>query len=168
LPAGGSELDAHGRVTYHLEPGYIYFSRVPAVVRTVLGSCVAICLWDRRRSFGGINHFLYPFTKHRKEATPKFGNVAVSTLLRIMEEAGSLRSDLRAQIYGGGYPEGAEGPDIGAENVRVARRMLNRKGIRIVSEDVGGNLGRKIVFDTASGHVAVLKVGNIRKSDWHP
>ena len=48
----------------------------------------------------------------------------------------------------------------------VARRALSRRGIRVASEDVGGSLGRKIVFDTGSGQVAVLKVRNIRKSDW--
>lgn len=165
--ASGGEVETHGRASYQLEPGYIYFSRAPSAVRTVLGSCVAVCLWDRRRSWGGMNHFLHPFTRERSRATAQYGNVAVSALVRIMEEEGCRRGDLVAQIYGGGCPEGVERSDVGAANVRVARRVLRSRGIRVVSEDVGGTLGRKIVFDTGSGHVAVLKVSKIRESDWH-
>ena len=162
-----NRIDSHGRSAYQLEPGYIYLSRVPSVVKTVLGSCVAVCLWDRKLSFGGMNHFQYPHTSRQSEATARYGNVAISTLVRMMEESGSRRRDLVAQIYGGGRPEELRGRDMGAENVEFARRLLSRKGIKVVSEDVGGTLGRKIIFDTASGRVAVLKVDSIRQSDWY-
>lgn len=158
------------RVNYYLEPGYIYFSRSPAIVQTVVGSCVAVCLWDRALCCGGMNHFLRPATREASEATPRFGNVAIAALIRIMEEAGCRRTDMVAQVTGGGYPEddGAT-PGVreyGMANVQMAREVLGRKGIGIVSEDVGGSLGRKLVFDTSTGQLVVLKVHKIRSTDW--
>lgn len=52
------------------------------------------------------------------------------------------------------------------ENVRVARRILARRGISVVSEDVGGSLGRKVIFDISNGEIAVLKIRQVRRSDW--
>lgn len=149
-----------------MEPGYIFFSRKPAAVRTVLGSCVAVCLWDRELKFGGMNHFLHPRTTEAVKATPQYGNVATAALIRIMEEAGSQRSDLMAQIVGGAAPEGVTGAHVGLDNVRVAREVLDRKGIQVVSEDTNGYVGRKLLFDTGTGQLAVLKVYKIRATDW--
>ncbi|GMV90332.1 MAG: hypothetical protein AMXMBFR82_01100 [Candidatus Hydrogenedentota bacterium] len=153
--------------TYYVEPGYVYFSRRATLLRAVVGSCVAVCLWDERKRVGGMNHFLMPAVSDRENATPRFGNVAVAALVKIMEEAGSRRSDLVAQILGGGAPAGAAHPSLGERNVRAARDALTRKGIRIISEDIGGTVGRKIVFDTSNGELAVLKVHQIRESDWY-
>jgi len=151
---------------YYLEPGFVCFSRSPVQIRTVLGSCVAVCLWDRRLHCGGMNHFLYPRARERRAATPKHGNAAVTALVRLMDEAGCRRQDLVAQILGGGRYANGRSTGLGDENVRVARQALQRRGIRIVSEDTGGLMGRKVIFDTATGHVAVLKVHRLRGSDW--
>lgn len=153
--------------SFFVEPGYVYFSRRATLLRAVVGSCVAVCLWDERRRVGGMNHFLMPSVSDRKNATPRYGNVAVAALVKVMEEAGCRRVDLVAQILGGGSPAGAERPSLGERNVRAAREALKRKGIRIISEDTGGTVGRKIVFDTANGELAVLKVQQIRESDWY-
>jgi len=85
-----------------------------------------------------------------------------------MIEAGSKKRHLEAQILGGAYDPERCSRDVGAENVRVARRVLMREGIRVVSEDTGGQKGRKIVFNTGTNEVAVLKVGRLRKGDWYP
>jgi len=159
-------MDLSNRVSYYLEPGYIYFSKMPAIVRTVLGSCVAVSLWDRQRLCGGVNHFVHPWTREPGTATPQFGNVATAALIKIMEDAGCQREDMVAQVTGGGRPQDSEGPDVGTSNVQVARDILMRKGISIASEDVGGIMGRKIVFDTYTGNLVVLKVHSIRSTDW--
>lgn len=153
-----------------LEPGYIYFTRQATTIATVLGSCVSVCLWDRRQRFGGINHFLYPSTHDPVKATPKYGNAATLALAHMMTDAGCVREDMVAHVLGGAFPEEAEGQDIGAENVAVARKILQHKEIRIVSEDVGGCMGRKVIFDTGTGRVVVVKVHKLRKTDWllHP
>ena len=153
-------------VGYHLEPGYVYFDSEESVIRTVVGSCVAVCLWDCRLKCGGMNHFLHPVVRDPNKAFPKYGNVAMVALIRMMEEAGCRCEDLRAYIYGGGYQAGTSSEKIGADNVGIARKVLERKGIQIITEDVGGQMGRKILFDVKTGHVAVLKVHALRNSDW--
>ncbi|MBN1759972.1 MAG: chemotaxis protein CheD [Chitinispirillaceae bacterium] len=154
-------------VTYHLEPGFVYASAKGAVIRTVVGSCVAVCLWDSGKQVGGMNHFVHPVTGRHDPRTTSYGNVALHVLVKMMRsEFGSRKSDLQAQIFGGASPMNMGIRSVGPENVAVARAFLGNLGIRIVSEDVGGNLGRKILFDTATGQAAVLKVQQLRGDDW--
>jgi chemotaxis protein CheD len=158
--------DLSEKSCYYLEPGYIYCSREQAQLQTVLGSCVAVCLWDEKLKFGGMNHFLLPSTRDPEKATAQYGNVATVELVKMMEKAGSRRHDMRAQILGGAVPPGLGGPDIGRENTEVARALLKRRAIQVLSEDTGGNMGRKVVFDTGTGHLMVLKVHQLRETDW--
>lgn len=151
---------------FYLEPGYIYCATRPAQVHTVLGTCVAVCLWDRVLRFGGMNHFLLPQTTNQEEATPRYGNVATLELVNLMERAGSKRHNMLAHLVGGGRPIGFRGATLGEENIGIAKATLKRKGIRLGSEDVGGHMGRKVVFDTGTGHLMVLKVHKLRESDW--
>jgi chemotaxis protein CheD len=153
-------------INYFLEPGYMYFSPTPLVISTVLGSSVGVCLWDEKNHYAGINHFVYPLTRDRLKATPQYGNVATAALIRIMEQAGCRRQHLIAHIMGGANPEETRQKTLGQQNAEVAEAILKRKGIRIVSQDIGGTMGRKLIFDTATGHIIVLKVHKIRKSDW--
>lgn len=161
-------MDAVDRTSYYLEPGYIYFSKSAATVRMVMGSCVAVCLWDRRRGCGGVAHFMYPRAPSRDEATPRYGNVAAPALVRLMEEGGCRREDLAAQILGGAARECEPAPTVGAANADAAREALERKGVAVISEDVGGTMGRKVLFDTVTGECVVLKVHRLRAADWAP
>lgn len=151
---------------YYLQPGYIYCSPTQVTVHTVVGSCVSVCIWDRRLMYGAMNHFLYPATRDPKKATPVYGNVATAGLVRMMLEGGSQTEDLSAQIVGGACPNLSVRQPMGLENVRVARQVLERKDITISSEDTGGVMGRKVAFDTGTGHIMILKVYQIREDDW--
>ncbi|MFP4417359.1 MAG: chemotaxis protein CheD [Fibrobacterota bacterium] len=153
-------------VTFSLEPGQIVLSKEPDIIRTILGSCVSVCLWCAKMKCGSMNHFMYPRTDNPREATPRYGNASMVALLRLMYEEGCAREDIVAQLFGGSFPKGARGRNIGEENIDVARSYLDRHSIPLVSQDVGGMLGRKILFDTQSGHVAVLKVHSLRAQDW--
>lgn len=135
-------------------------------MRTVLGSCVAICLWDKRLKYGAMSHFVQPVTKDPTLATARYGNVAVSASVRMMDDAGCRREDLQAQILGGAILEGTGESATGQKNVRIAKAILSRKKVRIVSEDVGGTMGRKVIFHVGTGEVVVFKVHKIRDSDW--
>lgn len=148
-----------------LERGCIYVSTGEGAVQTVLGSCVSVCLWDPEVRCGGMNHFIYPQTTRREQATPKYGNVATMALIKLMCEEGCSMASLNAHIIGGGHPDGAS-DSTGMRNVEVARRVLRERGITIMSEDVGGRVGRKVVFDLSTGQVAVLKVMKLRAEDW--
>lgn len=153
---------------YFLKPGYILVPVVPTVIATVLGSCVAVCLFDRDRKTGGMNHFQLPSTSRQEDATARYGNVATAALIGMMVDGGSSIKNLEAQIFGGAFQQATCPKNIGQENIRVARVVLARKRIPIVSEDIGGERGRKIVYNTSSNEAVVIKVDKIRGEDWYP
>ncbi|MBN1847358.1 MAG: chemotaxis protein CheD [Deltaproteobacteria bacterium] len=153
---------------YYLKPGYILVADRPTAISTVLGSCVSVCIYDRKRKTGGMNHFLLPTIMKSDAATARYGNVATLTLIVMLINDGSKVKNMEAQIFGGAYNSKISRLDVGQDNIKIARKVLRKKGVRIVSEDVGGEKGRKIVFDTSTNEVAVIKVDKLRKSDWHP
>jgi len=156
------------RFQYYLKPGYIFFSKEPTLISTVMGAAVTVCLWDRDKHYGGASHFLYPKTLEKGRATTFYGNVAILTLIRLLIEDGSEKTSLEAQIFGGGDRDSLLEDTLGMQNILVARKILSRKGIPVTSEDVGGAKGRKLVFKSDSGEVMILKVGRLRQEDWPP
>ncbi len=150
----------------HLAPAHVFVERQSTLVSTVVGSNVAVCLWDRELKIGGMNNFQFPNSKQTGKISVIYGNVATLLLVKMMIGEGAQTGNIEAQLFGGGIPPWNQNSKIGTENIKIARSVLRRKGIRIVSEDVGGSRGRKIVFDTHSGQVAVLKVQRIRQDDW--
>ncbi len=153
---------------YFLKPGYIYLPERPTTISTVLGSSVAVSLYDKALKIGGMNHFLFPFVEAREKTTAQYGNIAVLTLIKMMIDNGSNRSDLEAQIFGGAYNSDVSKRDIGRDNFKTAKQILAGKRIKIVSEDTGGELGRKVVFNTGTYEIVIIKVGRLRSSDWYP
>ena len=155
------------RQTFNVQPGYVYFSKKATLLRAVVGSCVAVCLWDKQNKCGGMNHFIKPAAMEKAEATPVYGNAGIAALIKMMEDAGCNRGDVVAHILGGGAPEGEAAPTLGERNVAAARETLTRRKIVILAEDTGGPVGRKIAFDTGTGELAVLKTVNVRAGDWY-
>src|SRR3954463_6081120 len=66
-------------VQVSLMQGDIHFSIEPKILMTVLGSCVAVCLWDRVRGAGGMNHFVLPNDRNGEKST-RYGDVAMDEL----------------------------------------------------------------------------------------
>lgn len=141
--------------TKDLFPAEIIVSKDAIKVSTLLGSCVSVCLWDPINGYGGINHFMLPYWNGKGLASPKYGNIAMETLLQKMINLGSKKSNIQAKIFGGGQVLQMLNNhfDIGPRNIQYARSFLSSEGIRIVSSSVGGTEGRKIIFDTLSGMV---------------
>jgi chemotaxis protein CheD len=140
-----------GATRIYLAPGRLYASAEAAQVTTILGSCVAVCLWAPEERVGGINHFLLPEGMPR---SARFGADAVPLLIDHLVALGARPSGLRAQIFGGASVLAAFQKDavpLGARNVEVARARLRAAGIPVVGEDVGGERGRKLVFDVQTG-----------------
>jgi chemotaxis protein CheD len=144
----------------YVQPGQICVSAEPAEATTVLGSCVAVCLWDGRLRCGGINHFLLPQWILGANASPRFGNVAIDQLIQKLLALGSRSEDLSAKVFGGAAVLEAfrnGGDHLGARNVEVARRALALRRIPILAEDVLGSRGRKLLFQTATG-IALVRL----------
>jgi chemotaxis protein CheD len=139
----------------YLHAGHVLVSRDPCRVTTVLGSCVAVGIWDPANGVGGINHFLLPHCPPTGPASPRFGDVALRALIDDVIAAGGHRRALRAKLFGGAcvlhaFRQGG-GWHLGSKNVDVARRLLLEEGIPIVAEDVEGTRGRKLIFQTHDG-----------------
>lgn len=141
--------------THFLYPSTIFASREPHIVNTILGSCIGVCFYDTVLKYGGINHYMLPFWNGQGLASPKFGNIAIHKLFEKMQSLGSSKRNLVAKIFGGGNIIEASTAQfmIGERNIALAKDMLKDLKIQIVSQSVGGNLGRKIQFNTATGEV---------------
>ncbi len=151
--------------TYFLQPGYIFASQELHLIHIVLGSCVAVCLWDSNKKFSGACHFIYPTAIHG-ETNGKFGELAIPHLLRLMQDLGSDLSHLKAHVIGGAHNVNLNSA-IGTDNIAIAERTLAKYHIKVVTKEVGGTYGRKVVYNTMTGKVFIYQTDDIRQSDWY-
>lgn len=143
-----------GVETYFLKPGYIYVVTRPTEIITVLGSCVSVCLHDRVKKYGGMNHFQLPRNGHAPHSS-KFGDDSIRELHRIFMEHGSHPGDLEAKIIGGAYPQNDPVvKEIALGNIAVAREMLKKMHIPVLSDTCGGDRGRKVYYLTATNELS--------------
>ena len=159
--AGSPHDEGRDLVRVYLQPGQLYAAAQPSAVTTVLGSCVAVCLWDPVPAIGGMNHYLLPFFAGVGQGSPRFGNVAMTQLVDRLVGLGAVRSRLQAKVFGGACVleafQARQG-HLGEKNAAVAVKLLEDLAIPIVSRDVGGRSGRKLIFHTDSGSVWVAKL----------
>ena len=158
---------------YLLQPGYIYVPEKALSISTVIGSGVAVCIFNKKARIGGMNHFQLPFMSTNGKTTAIYGNIATITLIKMMlsfkpETRATRVGHLEAQIFGGAYNPDHSDKDVGKQNIEIARKILNQNKIDILSEDTGGKKGRKVVFNISTNEAAVLKVDNLRDADWYP
>lgn len=144
-------------VPYYLYAGTLFAPAEPHIVTTVLGSCVALCLWDRKRRIGGINHFMSPEWNGSEPACPKFGSVALPELIQKLERLGCARKNLVAKVFGGKASESENAFDVGPQNVRYAKEWLAAADMPVLAEDCGGTFGRKLHFHTGTGEVLLKR-----------
>jgi len=153
--------EARDLIRVYLQPGQLYASGQPSAVTTVLGSCVAICLWDPVECVGGMNHYLLPFFAGAGQGSPRFGNVAVAQLVDRLVALGAVRGRLQAKVFGGACVleafQARQG-HLGEKNAGVAFKLLEELAIPVVSRDVGGRSGRKLIFHTDLGNAWVAKL----------
>lgn len=157
----------NGQMKHFLHPSTIWVSKEPYWVTTVLGSCVSICLFDKKKCVGGINHFMLPFWNGEGLESPRYGNVAILQLFQKMLELGVRKEDIVCKIFGGGEVLGDQPSifNVGQRNVELARKVIMEMGIPIVSSSTGGKLGRKIHFNTGTGEVLQKYLAKTTQND---
>ncbi len=155
-------------ITIH--PGQVQLARSSGslntkFMRTVVGNGVSVCIWDSVNKCGVMNNFMYPQKGVTDSSTDMFGDISTQKAIKLLERQGVACKDMVAHIVGGSRSE-----DIwdktGFQNISVARKVLQAHRIPIYSEDVSGKMGRKVVFNVQNGHIAVVKVYNLRDADW--
>lgn len=150
-----------------ISPGYIAICTEPTLVYAVSGNGVVVTIWDRVRRAGGMAHCIFPSRKFGAKMENYSIDVALPQLISAMCADGYGVQSMEAQLFGGAS-SGGYCVKRALKVMAVARRILKRRGIPIVSEDTGGSLGRKIIFNTRSGELVIVKTKRIRKTDWAP
>ena len=140
--------------------GGVFASRDSAVVYTLLGSCIAVCLRDPLAQIGGMNHFMLPASAEGEESSARYGVQAMELLINACMKKGADRSRLEAKVFGGGHVlrmrESAD--NVPRSNIRFALEFLHTENIPIVSRDLGGYVGREIFFFTDSGKTLLKRM----------
>lgn len=129
---------------------------------TVLGSCVATCLYDPDVELGGMNHFLLPeppASHKRGEVDVHYGVYLMEMLINEMLNYGARKDRLRAHLYGGANIRSGM-QQIGTANAEFARNFLVRERIDLVREDLGGTNARRVDFRPSSGMVRCRTVAS--------
>lgn len=137
--------------------GELAIEKSPSIIETVLGSCVAVILYDPILKIGGMTHILYPNVKNDFDTKGAFQ--AVSTLITKILALGSDRNKLRCELYGGANIHNSF-IGVGDKNLQKAKTLLTNVGIKINNEDTGGNHPRKITFNLNNGNVTVQVLQN--------
>jgi chemotaxis protein CheD len=142
---------------HFLYPGQVFVTRDPITISTILGSCAAICLWDRHKHVGGMNHYLLPEGSGDGPNRLRYGNVANDELLHQVLALGSEVRNLQAKIFGGSSAFAVDlSQSLGSRNVELAESFLRSAGIPVVERDVSGKHGRRLVFQISDG-VTIIK-----------
>jgi chemotaxis receptor (MCP) glutamine deamidase CheD len=142
--------------------GGVHAASQPEVVKTLLGSCISVCLYDPMMRVGGMNHFMLPrdVGGGDGEDLTRFGVHAMDCLIGAMMKLGGDRRRFVAKFFGGAHVlnvrESAAG--VPQQNIAFIRVFLAGEGLSILSEDVGGYHPRHVRFYTATGRVLVKRV----------
>ena len=123
-------------------------------ITTLLGSCVAVCLYDPKLRLAGMNHFLLP--SRAKSAGDDAdvilaGDYSMEVLLNTMLNKGAAKQRIVAKAFGGGTIVTSILMAIGERNAEFAKEWLDREGIPLAAQDFGGTWSRKVIFTPDGG-----------------
>jgi chemotaxis protein CheD len=141
-------------------------SSPPDILRTILGSCVGICLFDSVALVGGLSHIMLPQQKFRS-SEKKYADSAIPQMLADMLRMKAGKQRITAKIIGGSkmfqVSENSIMGEIGRNNVKKVREVLASLGIPIIADDVGGDYGRTIDFYLQTGEIRIRSIGKSEK-----
>jgi chemotaxis protein CheD len=129
-------------------------------LRTLLGSCIGLALYDPRLKIGGLAHIVLPHSRGKTDLPAKFVDTAVPALVQAMEELAGVSLKLTAKLAGGANMFIATSAQtIGVQNIEATERVLGELRIPIIARHLGGEQGRRMSLDTNTGTVVIEIVG---------
>ena len=142
------------------------FAKKPEHLRTSgLGSCVGLVVYDAKTGIAGLAHILLPdsnLARQKEINIYKYADTAVPFLIDQLIKKGALTDRLKAKMAGGAqmfqFTSKSNMMRIGPRNIEAVQEELREYRIPIVAEDVGGNAGRTIEFDTMTHDLKVRKI----------
>lgn len=152
-----------------LKPGEICISCEPAVVSTILGSCIAVTMFNKRLKVGGICHALLP-EKRSPHGTDdcRYVDTSITYMLKKLETMGIKRHEVEIKLLGGADVidiTDMTRPSVGSQNIEKALEMMNSEKLTLAGSDVGGTTGRKIHFYTHTGVVLLQRIQRMSRGE---
>jgi chemotaxis receptor (MCP) glutamine deamidase CheD len=155
----------------YLHPGESYFARKPAIIRTILGSCVGATIWSARLGVGGLTHSQLP--RCPKQNSPavlspaegrRYVDFAIRDLILQFDKLGAARAELQVKLFGGAdvllvNETESSKPTVGKLNCEAALEVLRDEGFQVAASSMGGTCGLNIRFDTRTGEVRLRRLG---------
>ena len=140
-------------------PGEFFVSDEDLLIMTVLGSCIAACIWDSRLRIGGMNHFMLP--EGGADTSGRYGSYAMELLINELIKRGSTREYMQAKVFGGGAViSGMTSMNVGERNTQFVLDYLATERIPVVSKDVMDIYPRKVVFFPDTGKAMVKRLAH--------
>lgn len=158
----GSAATPADTASVYLHPAQMHVATAPCAIRTLLGSCVAVCVWDQEVHVGGAVHYLLPRGRHSNGETGRYGTLAIPALIRAVCALGGRAGSLRAKVFGGARVlpglRSPNGTSLGDTNVAVAWQVLATENVPVVGSDVSGEHGRRVLFHVDDGAAWVWRL----------
>jgi chemotaxis protein CheD len=164
VPTPGSTGSADPPAIVSVAIGQWAVARAPAKIRTLLGSCVGIVLYDRAAKLGGLAHIVLPFARGAADHPGKYADTAIPALIADFDRrlCDKGRARLTAKLVGGATMFQLDATvrensalNIGQKNQEAIEQILARFAIPILARDLGGTTGRRLTLDTNSGIVTI-------------
>lgn len=149
--------------------GQVCLTRAPNVLETVLGSCIGLVIYDPVDGIAGMAHVLLPSSSGRAPADlpGKYADNAVECIVASLKKQGGQASRFKAKFTGGANMFSNQRKDgridIGGMNIAEVTKQLKAHGITIISSDVGGNCGRRALFDPKTFEYIIEDFSNNRR-----
>lgn len=145
-----------------LKPGDIFIADRPAVVSTILGSCLAVTIFNQRLMVGGICHAQMP-KKNTQDKGDEFHYVdtSFSYMVNKFNMLGIHKHEMEMKLFGGANVLGRtslQQKTIGEQNIQTALEIIEAENFNLVNSDVGGNHGRKLKFYTDTGTILMKRL----------
>jgi chemotaxis protein CheD len=165
-------LELEGTVTeVYLNPGELYLARKPAVIRTILGSCVGVTFWSQKLGVGALCHCLLPripseISKLSVAARHRYVDFCIRDLARQFDHLGASRNEVEVKLFGGAdvLPVNSQ-PNarttVGKLNASTATEVVGAEGFAVAASSLGGTSGLNIRFYTTTGRVLLRRLPRV-------
>jgi chemotaxis protein CheD len=165
--AGAEPFAKEGLPEIYLQPGESRLVKEPAILRTLLGSCVGIAFRVPRLGMGALCHPMLPRFPVKQALTltrsagRRYVDYAIRDLARQFDAMGALRDEVEVKIFGGGdvlvAVSDTARPTVGRLNCEMAMKVLEEEGFYVSASSLGGKRGVNIYFNTQTGEVLLQR-----------
>jgi chemotaxis protein CheD len=145
-----------------LKPGELCICDKPTQVSTILGSCIAVTIFNERLRVGAICHALLPKNPKGHDAL-RYVDSAISAMLQKLEAMGIGKNEMEVKLLGGADVLERSGTtqSVGQKNIEMALEVMKQENLNLTVSDVGGRMGRKVYFYTHTGRVLFKRIRGI-------